>query len=1256
MSFNKKQIQDLFEDIRTGKAALLLGQEYFRVDDDYYEKVLSVLNRKDDKPSLNELWNSGDCGALKSALYDAAENSECKPWLRTLLSLGWNVILSSSINSEWVKQSVGQNFSLILRTQAELPDNVDLYKNFSKKQPQYISLYGDEETIPNQKKELLTRQKKTNLLNMIYNQMLSSYDGYLIADGIAEDDWFDIGRLTENIDNIPYGCIFIFGMDNEKLERVCHNDDNLLLLQEYINNGQIILCEKSLKDTIIKLGLVTEYEEDDEDEHDNEIRISLANADSLWIPRRECDRLNRISVTLMRDEILNQLIINDDTKEKYFADFLQQRDKKNWNFFDISYKGEKLSFHVKRDVEGFLENAVTNQLGTANNKREIILLKGNSNSGKTTSLSWFAWHAANVKEGFKKKKNNKYIVFYISGDPTQYDKEWQEILSEFIKNNIYNKTTAKGDRIRNVIIIWDNYNGMDKKTEYIQLYNCLNDCNAVLIGSIYSFESSSHSSYIVQGIAFNELKPLNSKLEQVAKNELEALLKTINPDWAEQTSGSGSDYLFEKIINVAKYDYSPVWKQIRQTMRVGLSKEATRTEQESEDLFNIFKDKNADSIIDVKNRVLGLGIGAKVQSLFRQVDVERQRLNKPFINSICDMNLILAVAGQFKKTIRLPISVLLRTILKDKEYKGNPQKLNKILRSDSMVEYDTNAETGNTLVSFRHPSEAIAYLDNNLGAERKKEEIDVVIRLIKTCRWGDCDEAKAVGALVRSFGTNSFGKYGDNKSGVRGQYKEYSDYWYKIIEALRLYASDNAEAMLIAGHFTRDYVENHPSDKDIATLDEALKGMKSAVDSCPYNATCSRLCGEICRNLFEQIKSTDDPYKIEDLSYDFEDHFENAVKKGKESNLSNNGFSMIQLLDIWLNYALNDKIYQKYQDELIPDTLEYIDLLFYNEQSLIDESEDYVNVISNINKFYNIVYTKPKSDLREIFSKANNDSYAYCIAKQVLVRLLFSCKNDYPELFGDDNDHILSGRIFFLNEYAANDFDQFVSLKQNNEQIDDHEINKLKKAFNEIKHKLHDASKEIIEIMTNEYKSFGEMSFRCLVLYLKATWMYYTHNLLLQHDQRPALSDKQWEELNNICNAILASKSDNDVVPRSVDLIQNIFGFVFDGKPWNRNRNPSFEAPNRLICLCTDANTPRLFKISVNMDRSNKLKAQIDYEVINGERTKTRIVGQRNIYVPENVKDYREMKRTNLNLSKDYVIWFNLGGPEIQDNDSKEGV
>ena len=56
MPINTKQILDLFSDIQTGKAALLLGQEYFKIDDDYYKMLLNELGISGEKPSLNDLW------------------------------------------------------------------------------------------------------------------------------------------------------------------------------------------------------------------------------------------------------------------------------------------------------------------------------------------------------------------------------------------------------------------------------------------------------------------------------------------------------------------------------------------------------------------------------------------------------------------------------------------------------------------------------------------------------------------------------------------------------------------------------------------------------------------------------------------------------------------------------------------------------------------------------------------------------------------------------------------------------------------------------------------------------------------------------------------------------------------------------------------------------------------------------------------------------------------------------------------------
>lgn len=1250
MSLNLKQINAIFSDIKEGKAALLLGQEYFKADAEYYFSVLKQLDIQKETPSLNELWVDAP-DFLGKVMAAAAEHVVYKPWLKGVLSLKWNIILSSSPNNLWLKNSVGSNFSLNIQTQDELTYNLDFYKYFNKQQPRYIALFGDESSIP-EKNKLLKLKRKTGLLNMIYDQILSVW-GYFVIDGLEKDDWFDIGGLLGNIDKVPNGCIYIFGMDKRKAERVCRNEDDWILLEECIDSGQIILCEMSLKDAVTELGMAEDIDEDSREDYENEVRISLPNNDTIWIPRKECTQLNRIGITLMRDEILTPYMLDDKNKDRCFADFIQQRDKKSWNYFNIIYNKEKMSFHIPRDVEDYLKSTVEKQLQSPNNMREIILMKGNSNSGKTTSLSWFAWHAASSRMGIVKGKNNKYIVFFISGDPANRESDWQDILIGFIKNCIYAKQTTKGERIKNVIIIWDNYNSTKKKTDYVNLYNKLNECNVVLIGSIYLFESVITDSSVVQGVAFDELKPLSTTLEQKAKLALDQLLDKIDTEWQSiyGNTGSNKNYIFETLINFAKYRYSPEWEKVRTTLSTRLYNEASASEHASNDLFTIFKNKNADNFDDVKKVVFGLGIGSVTQSKFMEVNHERQERNVPLINSIRDMNLILAVANQFKKSIKLPLSVLMRTISAGKQYNGDYNKLNRILRSDSMVEYDSNSATGNIMVAFRHPSEAIAYLDYNYGTERKDKEISVIKRLIENCRWDIYEEAQAVAAFVRSFGTNSYGKYDAQSSQSRGQYREYSEYWEQIVKHLNMYASSNPEAMLISGHFIRDYIETYDIEKPIDFLQDAITRMKHAVEHCYVKSTSSRLYGEICRNLLQQMKiycATKDDEKIEELSDEFEEYFELAVKKGKESR-QNNSFSLTLLLDIWLNYVIS---IHKCKDYLLPDTLEYIDLLFYNESNLINDSDDYVNVISSINTIYEAVNERDITGLRGIFNNPYNanDSYAYFLVKQILVKLLLKYKEIYPELFNkkiintESNNHELSSRIFFLNESAADDFDHYQRISSNQH---------IKQAFQKIKQDLKVASKEIISTLESEFPKRNEMTYRCLLMYLKAKWMSYTGNLLLETEQYPALTDEQWWEISDICKTALANKEDNDFIIRSLELIRNIYAYAFEGKPWELHRYIS-ESPIRLICLCDSdqkggKGIPRLFRVSVKENARSKLFAEIDCEMVDGNKAKTTIVGQKKIFVPENIKGYSDIRRKNMNIDRNFVIWFNIGGPQLQD-------
>lgn len=60
--------------------------------------------------------------------------------------------------------------------------------------------------------------------------------------------------------------------------------------------------------------------------------------------------------------------------------------------------------------------------------------------------------------------------------------------------------------------------------------------------------------------------------------QLDALLDKINKNWRGQSGSvnSSNDYLFETLINFAKYQYSPEWEKVRNALNAGLYKEANR--------------------------------------------------------------------------------------------------------------------------------------------------------------------------------------------------------------------------------------------------------------------------------------------------------------------------------------------------------------------------------------------------------------------------------------------------------------------------------------------------------------------------------------------------------------------------------------------------------------------------------------------------------------------------------------------------------
>lgn len=1268
MPLKLNDYKDIFNNIKKGQAFLFIGQDYLKQSSKYYNALLKELEIKGYEPTLNELWCEYDknenLSELKKAMEKFAKNTNCLPWLRIIMAMGWNGVFASAVNAEWISASTGSDSNINLMSRDELEELLpksNFRKIFSKKNMPLIPLFGDEAGLP-QDRSALRRMKSLQTVFTDHCESILCQYGYLIIDGLERDDWFNVTKFQDIFVKAPNDCIYIFGMTEKKLESMC-SDDDWYGMRDFLDSGRLHLCEKSLKEIVEELGLTETVEIDDED-HYGDVRVSVgSNGDTMWIERSDCIRMQNMGITLLRDELMNSLILRRrDTREE-FAYFLMQSPSKDWRYFSV--KDEKISsFHIKRKIEGDLCRSVSDQLYRPSSRRSIVLLKGNSNTGKSTTLNWLAREiyeklplslSKNSVNG-KKKASDRYAVLYINDDPAMYNSKWMEDLTDFIKDKLYDRTTVNDQRINNVIIIWDNENSRNKWSDYERLNTILNECNVVIIGSIYEFESRK----LKQGNRPIEI-PISAVLDDEEKIALNSLLKNVDNNMYENLYNMSRRercvYLFEALTHFAEYNYSPVWQAYKQKLASRLNTEANKAESVTNQELDLF--------LKTRSAVLKDGIGAGLMMLkIDPSDTEKTEKKESLRNAITDLNLILAVAGQFKKMIALPESLIFKTVLDNlaSPFEREIDRIRKILSLDSMAKYIGSDETGIRYVSFRHSSEAMAYLDNTIEqdnpeaatSERKAKEIDVLIRLIKNCDWNSTTgihEAKAVTALIRCFGANSYGKFGENTE-YRGNFFVYAAYWEDIIEALDNSASRNPDAILIVGHFTRELIQlRHKTgmefeENDLKSLEDVFDNMEYIVDDdhvSPSKSAKVRLYGEMCRNLLQRIiisseKGTDP----DELSEQFISIFRNAVKLTKKCNMDNHSVGTILLLDIWLNFVTLKNL-----DSYLPDTLEYIESLLYDEGDLIDDNDDLVNVITNINEVYEKIGEQGEEGiekLRALFEGKNNDSWAYFRGKMELVKIYTKFKNKICK-FGSDNDS-LPTRIFFLNEWAADDF--------NND--DD---NKL---FKDIKVELKNVSKEIISILEDNYSNdVNRMSFRCLRLYLQAKWMYYTGNLLLEYDQRPGLTEEQWKELYAISIAAYSKCSENESPTRAMVFISSIYRFVFLGEPWDSRRGT--EQPNKRICLCTPAEDdgtihPRFFCVSTNII-NEKVRAKISKEITNGDHIKTlaRIYNERcSIYVPATVlKKHPDMKRKAItNISHKFEIWFNLGGPQLRDADDEE--
>lgn len=1233
-----EDIFELYEKIQKTESVLLLGQDYLSANNgsanDYIAKLCDTMGFNNKLQSFDEIFEAactrdGNIDILKKCIKNTTENVPYQPRLRKILNLRWNMIYTSAVDDCLRESAVGTDFSTFSEPFLS-PSNSQTFpkkfeKKFSqKKNPALVSLFGYYDTMPKDNKDLSWFKSKyaSAPLKWISEKILASKYGssVLVIDGLSKRDWLDLATLCCSDNICPYS-IYIFGINNDILLQTV-GESNAPMFQDLLDQHIIITEQKRLYDTLLEAEVITENEEDEED-FDTSVDYTVSFFDKnrssmLSFTKEQLSRLDN-HIYLLHDGMNNDgySANNEELREQYI-NFLLQPTKPQWKYYT-----EKYGFYFKRTKdEELMETAekLLNKNSTYN--RPIILLNGTSNCGKTSSLINFSLR---LKDNIKPSKPG--VIFFISGNPSGNDNEWMKQFANFIKSNVLNRSTNSAtaetrSRVENIIVVWDSYVDNSRERYYL-LRRILNDCNCLIVGSAYS--NANIDTDVKSQKSANEINiPISASLNN---NEYKSLIKNIERfdkyfaiglSKNQAKYNCSGHYIFDILNRYARYQNND---EIHDALCRRLGNEVLYVENKTEEEL-------ATSINSITEAVRDLDKNGVAFCITEKADTNEDETLKLMKGDIENLNGILAISGQFGHY--LPLSIIYRILSKNGIYDNKFRFLNSVLTTDSLLTMEEDNNTGEIMVRFRHPSEAVAYLskfDTGNEDDRKNEEIKLLNTLIKNCDWSDDEESISVVKIVRSFGPNSFGKYGEMSLGNKTNYRIYEKYWLSISDTLKKHASENAEAMLVHSHFLREYLQTF-KDEYSDTASEMLQKSRDMLidiaedlkDIREYKKK-SRMYGEYCANL--NCAVTRGCCDAVDIFADFERTFKNAIYYMNQNSGRSpvKPISKIILLDIWLN-GFNNYINSPNRNSdlrnsdlsaQLSNTLHYIDILFDEN---ISSDYDVSGIINDIRKVFKLA----KRDLSKMpHNKNGNDSWVFLEAKLKLAELM-----EYEESSKD---------------IKISDLKMLFSLYESSDRLFDD-----KDEYKRLKEKLKAPCEAIINIFNlQENKIIVSQSLRCNELLLKATWLCYTGNLILEEGQKPALTKEKWIEIHNICSkCIKYAKSEDMRVMPAADFLENIYTWSFTSMFVKFDQTQNRYDSRRRIALCNESGVPLKFRVSTYVYDGN-LFAMTKFKVGSSLNSVTR----KTIYIPRRYIGDKIPSNSMTNLSEDFIIWFNPGGPQI---------
>lgn len=692
---------DLFVKLKTGPAALFLGQNYLQLEsgtDPFLSAIIQKYGNDSHELDYHQILRGIAHESIESSLpwmYQLSKRIAIPNWLKTVSGYAWCNVYTSAIDVVWPRAFISKWRELeYLFEEKYNPANprnrlrllcTFLFGN--------VGRSDENERMPLTDIEFIKRQQVAISLARRLPEILTPFGTLIIEAYHGNKDWFSTPLMLPILDSLNPGQSYIFSFDEEMSQ-----DSHISYL---INSGKLIPFRESLETLLLEaesdgsLKLGSRPEDADLSSHvyiNNEV---FEVPQSIW-------NQTSMSCTILNNRIVApQSPISNEKLYQEFRSFLgNSRTVPIWSSYERG-----LAF--EREFEKNLRKKVDKKLKSKELQREPIIIYGQTGTSKSIALGYLSYNIC---------KEKKYPVLFI-GQKSQ--------IPSYSDIDIYCKW-AEDCGAYSSVVVWD---GMVDVDQYYELVKYLTGRGrkVTIVGSIYKTSDRSRQSNFIEAPAHlnNEERPLFIEFINKFDNGLSKFLAS-NPKNLED-----DNFL------VALYRLLPA---SRRQLQDGLIDELRQAETE------LLRKVTQIEIVPTSTLAYALW-KANIQ-----VDIlseKTKQLAGEDISEPQELVGLIMVPGRFG--LNIPLELLMRA-----SGKTGIMNLVELLKDIDIIKWDEDT-LGNFSIGPRHPLEAKLICQARLGGP--KAEIIFANKLIREI-MENTREMHFTVELIRNMGPNSqSGKY-----------------------------------------------------------------------------------------------------------------------------------------------------------------------------------------------------------------------------------------------------------------------------------------------------------------------------------------------------------------------------------------------------------------------------------------------------------------------------------------------------------------